>query len=237
MGNKECGIEVGEKKNSFAFSSPSRAAIAKSDLRYKSFSQKRGTLFIFAIDTSGSMAANRIGQAKGALARVLRQSYVMRDRVALVSFRQQRAEVLLPPSRSVARARRILDSLPVGGSTPLAAGLACTLEIAERAARQSAERICLLVFTDGRSNVSLHARVFDEREARQRLIDEELEQLGAALKLSGVETIIVDTQNRFTSRDEGRALSNRMRARYVYLPQNIGVENDAGALEAEIERG
>jgi magnesium chelatase subunit D len=236
-GNRAWAIGVREKRSRFAFSSSSTVAIAPGDLRYKSFRQKRGTLFIFAIDTSGSMAANRIGQAKGALARVLRQAYVRRDRVALVSFRQQRAEVLMPPSQSVTRARRILDSLPVGGSTPLAAGIACALEIAERAARQKAERICLLLFTDGRSNVSLRAQDFSERATRQRLIDEELEGLGAALKQSGVETIVVDTQNHFTSRDEGRALSNRLHARYVYLPQSVAFEKGIDELEALIERG
>ncbi|HEX8493184.1 MAG TPA: magnesium chelatase ATPase subunit D [Pyrinomonadaceae bacterium] len=205
------------------YESPARTpiAVATSDLRFKSFKRKSGTLYIFAVDASGSMAANRIGQAKGALAQLLQQSYVKRDRVALVCFRQQSAEVLLPPSRSATRAKRILDALPVGGSTPLAAGLLCAFKIAERASRQNAERIILLLFTDGRSNVSLRACEFGVRAARQSLIGVELEQLGAALQGAGVETIVVDTQNRFTSRGEALALATRLRGRYVYLPSKM----------------
>ncbi|HVF29176.1 MAG TPA: magnesium chelatase ATPase subunit I, partial [Pyrinomonadaceae bacterium] len=96
--------------------------IAAEDLRYKQLRRKSGTLFVLAVDTSGSMAANRIGQAKGALAQLLRQAYVKRDRVALVSFREQSATLQLAPSHSTARARSILNNLPIGGATPLAAG-------------------------------------------------------------------------------------------------------------------
>ncbi|MFN2480784.1 MAG: magnesium chelatase ATPase subunit I, partial [Pyrinomonadaceae bacterium] len=90
--------------------------ITSQDLRYKLYSRKRGTLFIFAVDASGSMAVNRIRQAKGALGKLLRRSYVERDRVALVSFRESRGEVMLRPSRSPALAKRLLDALPVGGA-------------------------------------------------------------------------------------------------------------------------
>ncbi|HYO90911.1 MAG TPA: VWA domain-containing protein, partial [Pyrinomonadaceae bacterium] len=218
-------------KNNFSHSPPTPSSqfptsITSSDLRFKSFRRKSGTLYIFAVDASGSMAANRIGQAKGALAQLLQQSYVKRDRVALVCFRQQSAEVLLPPSRSVTRARRILDALPVGGSTPLAAGLLCALAIAERAARENAERVVLLLFTDGRSNVPLRACEIDGRAARQDLISAELEQLGAELQSVGVETIVFDTQNRFTSRGEAFALATRVRGRYVYLPSKTVAGQD-----------
>ncbi|MDQ3258886.1 MAG: magnesium chelatase ATPase subunit I, partial [Acidobacteriota bacterium] len=109
--------------------------VTRDDLRYKQFRRKSGALFIFAVDTSGSMALNRIGQAKGALAELLRRSYVNRDRIALISFRDRNAELLLSPSRAPARARGMLDALPVGGATPLAAGLCRVLDVAARAAR------------------------------------------------------------------------------------------------------
>ncbi len=204
------------------------------DLRFKSFRRKSGALFIFAVDTSGSMAANRIGQAKGAMASLLERAYVKRDRVALVCFRQERAEMLLPPSQSVTRARRILDALPVGGSTPLAAGILCALEIAGRAARQQQrERIKLLLFTDGRSNVPLRGGKRGGREARQVLIGAELEHLGGALERARLETIVVDTQAGFTSRGEAEALARRLRAAYVYLPPSAAFgRNGAALLEA-----
>jgi magnesium chelatase subunit D len=163
------------------------------------------------------MALNRIAQAKGALVRLLQQSYVRRDRVALVSFRGQNAEVLLPPSASVTRARRLLDELSVGGATPLAAGLSRALEIAGRAARQGAERIVLLLFTDGRANVSLQTNGAQNQDARRRLIQEELDRLGREAEQSGVTTIVVDTQNRFTSSGEGQKLADVIGARYVQL--------------------
>jgi magnesium chelatase subunit D len=219
-GDRGQGIGVGENQNLFIRPTPDPrppTPILADALRYKRFKRKTGTLFIFAVDTSGSMALNRIAQAKGALVRLLQQSYVRRDRVALVSFRGQNAEVLLPPSASVTRARRLLDELSVGGATPLAAGLSSALEIAERAARQGAERIVLLLFTDGRANVSLQTGVAQNQDARRRLIQEELECLGLAAQQSGVTTIVVDTQNRFASSGEGQKLADVIGARYVQL--------------------
>ena len=122
------------------------------NLRYKQLSRKSGRLFIFAIDASGSMAINRIRQAKGAALSLLKQSYIKRDRVAIVGFRGTSAEVLLPPSRSMLRARRVLDSLGVGGGTPLTAGLIRSLEVAKQ--DRSEREIFLLVFTDGNANVA-----------------------------------------------------------------------------------
>ncbi|MGH9943695.1 MAG: magnesium chelatase ATPase subunit I, partial [Pyrinomonadaceae bacterium] len=127
--------------------------ISHEHLRFKRFSAKAGTLFIFAVDTSGSMALNRIRQAKGALAELLRRSYVNRDRIALISFRGRAAEVLLGPSQSPATCKRLLDQLPVGGGTPLASALLRSLEIARQASRHGTTQISLLVFTDGRANV------------------------------------------------------------------------------------
>lgn len=187
-------------------------------LRYKHFRQKAGTLFIFAVDTSGSMALNRIAQAKGALVRLLQQSYIKRDRVALICFRGRGADVMLRPSGSAARAKRLLDTLTIGGATPLAAGLTSALEIARFTRRQSTERIVLLLFTDGRANVSLRVDERLNRAARQREIESELERLGVALRQADVATIIVDTQNRFTSGGEGQKLAGMIMGQYVYLP-------------------
>nr|MDQ3819634.1 VWA domain-containing protein [Acidobacteriota bacterium] len=187
------------------------------DLRYKRFKRKAGALFIFAIDTSGSMAMNRIAQAKGALVRLLQDSYVRRDRVAVVSFRGQDAELLLPPSSSVTRARRLLDELSVGGPTPLAAGLASALRVVERARRQGTERIAMLLFTDGRANVPLRSNGKLEGGARQLLIEEELKALGASLQQARVAAFVADTQNRFTSGGEGERLASVLGARYVYM--------------------
>ena len=191
--------------------------ITASDLRFKRFSRKTGRLFILAIDTSGSMAVNRINQAKGALAHLLRHSYVNRDRIALVSFREREAKVLLPPSHAPARAKRILDALPIGGATPLAAGLWRALEVATRAAQQGAQQIVLLIFTDGRANVPLQMGESEDRVSLKKRISSELKQFGIALQRAGVVSVVVDTQNRFSSSGEGQALADALGGRCVHL--------------------
>ncbi|HEV2799188.1 MAG TPA: magnesium chelatase ATPase subunit I [Pyrinomonadaceae bacterium] len=200
--------------------SPRAFAIESGDLRYKQFTRRAGTLFIFAVDTSGSMALNRISQAKGALVRLLRQSYVKRDRVALVTFRERDARVLMQPSASSARACRLLDALPVGGATPLTSGLLRALEIAERAARRGTERIRLLVFTDGRANVPGDRQVGQDRASVRRQIKSEVERIGVALQRASVASVVVDTQNRFTSGGEGRALAEALGGHYAHLPSS-----------------
>lgn len=216
---REHGEQESQKVgSSFLKASPHRRIVESHSLRYKQFKRKAGTLFIFAVDTSGSMALNRIAQAKGALVRLLQQSYIKRDRVALICFRGQNADVLLRPSGSAARAKRLLETLAIGGATPLAAGLKSALEISRFTRRQSAERIVLLLFTDGRANVSLRASETLNRAEQRREIESELGRLGAALRQMDVTTIVVDTQNRFTSGGEGQKLAETIEGRYVYLP-------------------
>ena len=210
VGTRDGGLEV-RKDSSFSVSIPLDA------LRYKRFKQKAGTLFIFAVDTSGSMALNRIAQAKGALVSLLQRSYIKRDRVALVSFRGRGADVMLRPSGSAMLAKRVLDSLSIGGATPLAAGLESALEIARNARRESTDSIVLLLFTDGRANVLLRVNGRLNNDALQREIESELERIGAALHQVGVTTIVVDTRNRFTSGGEGQKLAGMLEGRYVYL--------------------
>lgn len=192
--------------------------IAADDLRFKRRRRKAGTLYILAIDCSGSMAANRIRQAKGAVAHLLRECYVKRDRIALVSFREQHAQLLLAPSASAARAKLLLDALPVGGATPLAAGLARALEVAQRGRRAGAPRIVFVIFTDGRANVARAGVAGEERAALRRRIKAEVERCGAALQREGVAALVVDTEHRFTSTAEGQFLSQALGGRYVHLP-------------------
>jgi len=93
------------------------------DFRITRFAQRSETTTIFLVDASGSSALNRLAEAKGAVELLLADCYVRRDRVALITFRGTGAEVLLPPTRSLVRAKRSLAGLPGGGGTPLAAGI------------------------------------------------------------------------------------------------------------------
>jgi magnesium chelatase subunit D len=195
--------------------------VTAEDLRFKRLRGKAGALYIFVVDASGSMAANRIEQAKGALAQLLRRSYVNRDRVALVSFRGRGAELLLAPTGSAARARALLDALPVGGATPLAAGLLRALDVARAASPESKRRINLVVFTDGRANVPLDDSVATEPASHKVKIKGEISRLCALLRKAGVSSLVVDTRSRFTSNGEGDFLAEALGGRYVRLPQLI----------------
>jgi Mg-chelatase subunit ChlD len=114
----------------------------------------------------------------------------------------------------------MLDALSVGGATPLSAALATSIEIARRAAQQGTQEIALLIFTDGRANVSLRRDEQSDRATRQRVIAQELEGLGAMLKRTGVATVVVDTQNRFVSNGEARALALTLGGRHTSLSSN-----------------
>ena len=148
-------------------------------LRYKLLKHKQGTLFVFAIDASGSMAANRIARAKSTILKLFRKSYLNRDSVAIVSFHGDR-ECRPAASRSILRARRVLDSLRMGGSTPLALGLVTTIELLELVGNKFGETVVLL-FTDGRSNVPLRRGGLNLRAFRQVKIESELRELTVAL--------------------------------------------------------
>lgn len=185
-------------------------------IRYKLLRQKEGTLFIFAIDTSGSMAANRIARAKASILKLLRQSYLNRDHVAVVSFRGTEATVALPPSRSILRARRVLDSLLMGGSTPLSAGLACTIELIRRY-RDTHHETVVLLFTDGHANVALSERGKKQRALRQLLIEDELRRLSLALQQIQSRVVVVDVQREFESSEDSRRLAEILHARFVKL--------------------
>ncbi|HSO74309.1 MAG TPA: VWA domain-containing protein, partial [Blastocatellia bacterium] len=135
----------------------SRVKILPDDLRFKRFKRRSGALFIFAVDASGSMAVNRMAQAKGAITRLLGDAYLHRDKVALISFRGSQADVLLAPTRSVELAKRLVDAMPTGGGTPVSAGLVKALDLARGARLQKVSQTLVLLFTDGRANVELGA--------------------------------------------------------------------------------
>ena len=190
-----------------------RLPVSSEALRYKLLKHKQGTLYVFAIDASGSMAANRIARAKSTILKLLRRSYLNRDSVAIVSFHGTTANVDLPPSRSILRARRVLDSLRMGGSTPLGLGLVTTIELLELVGNKFGETVVLL-FTDGHSNVPLRRGGLNLRAFRQVKIESELRELTVALnRLTRV--VVVDTQKEFESSEETRRLAKILNAGFV----------------------
>lgn len=206
---------LGKKSRKLATCATS-VKLLPSDLRFKQFKHRSGILFIFAVDASGSMAWNRMAQAKGALTRLLAQAYLHRDKVALISFRGEVAEVLLGPTRSVELAKRLVDTVPAGGGTPLSAGVVKAIELARLARVQGISRAMLVLFTDGRPNVGLGA---GRRTQGRRALLDELSSLGQMLEMERIEALVIDTKSKFISGGDARALAAVLRARYVYLSQ------------------
>ena len=184
------------------------------DLRIKQFKSKAGALFLFAVDASGSMALHRMRQAKGAVHALLQKAYVHRDRVALLAFRGDRAELLLPPSQSVELARRAIDTLPTGGGTPIAAALLAALDVAGQARGRGIMQTVLVLLTDGRANIGLRG----DRAG----ITEELRLLGGQIAEAGIHALVIDTQRSYLSRGEARTLAGYLGGDYVYLPNAQG---------------
>ena len=191
------------------------------DIRVKQYRSKAGVLFCFVVDASGSMALNRMRQAKGAVQHLLQQAYVHRDRVALLAFRGSSCELLLPPSQSVELARRALDVLPTGGTTPLAAALLSTIDVSAQARSRGIMQCVALFLTDGRGNVSLQ---------RSHDVAEEVQVLASAVVNAGIKSVVIDTQRNYLSRGEGRKLAELLQGEYVYLPQATGADIAATAV-------
>ncbi|MGQ9480865.1 magnesium chelatase ATPase subunit D [Chloroflexus sp.] len=213
-----------------------RIHLRADDLHIKKYRSKAGTLFCFLVDASGSMALHRMRQAKGAVNALLQQAYVHRDQVALLAFRGERADLLLPPSQSVELAKRALDVLPTGGGTPLAAALLAAYQISEQARSRGIFRTTIVLITDGRPNVPLKADPTMDKAQRLEQARQEVQQLAGRLRAAGVGAVVIDTQRSFVSRGEAQQLAAWLGGRYVYLPNGRG-DQIANAVIAAGEEG
>lgn len=186
-----------------------RLHLRLSDLRIRRFEQRSTSLTIFAVDASGSSAMARLAEAKGAVELLLAEAYVKRSEVALIAFRQTDAELLLPPTRSLTRARRALAALPGGGGTPLAAGVLAAFGLAEQAERAGSTPL-IAMLTDGKANVAR-----DPGGDRSTAM---AEAVAAAKRVadSGIASVVIDISPR--PREEAAALATAMGGRYLPLP-------------------
>jgi magnesium chelatase subunit D len=188
-----------------------RVRIRRDDLRIKRFQSRAETTTIFVVDASGSSAAARLAEAKGAVELLLAEAYVKRAQVALIAFRGAGADLILPPTRSLTRARRALAELPGGGGTPLAAGLKMAGEVA--ALVRSKDRTpFVVVLTDGRGNIAFDGTA-DAAAAKR-----DAEGAARAINAPGV---LIDISAR--PRDEGRAIAALMGAKFVALPRGDAI--------------
>lgn len=186
-----------------------RVRVEPSDFRVTRCKQRARTLIIFAVDASGSAALNRLAEAKGAVELLLADCYIRRDQVAVIAFRGRSADLLLPPTRSLTRAKRALAGLPGGGGTPLAAALSAGLVLATQTLRRG-ETPTLVMLSDGRANVA-HNGVPGREAARRDALT-----AAQALRRSKIASLFIDT----SPRPDGLAneLALAMNARYVALP-------------------
>jgi magnesium chelatase subunit D len=195
--------------------------IMKDDVRIKKFRDKAGTLYVFIVDASGSMAINRMRQAKGAVSQLLQSAYVHRDQVALIAFRGQMAQVLLPPSQSVERAKRALDVLPTGGGTPLASALYMGWQEAVQMRSKGINQSMLVLITDGRGNIAYNVDdngTDEPRKPTKEEIAKEVESFAKIIQADGVDSVVIDTQMNYLSRGEAPKLAKALGGRYMYLP-------------------
>ncbi|MEO1245774.1 MAG: magnesium chelatase subunit D [Pseudomonadota bacterium] len=199
-----------------------RLELRREDLHVSRYQDNVETSTIFVVDASGSQAAQRLAEVKGAIELLLNDCYVRRDQVALIAFRGDAAETLLPPTRALARVKRSLASLPGGGATPLANGLDAARELASSVVRQGRVPVVVLL-TDGRANVA--------RDGAQGADAATVDALAAArlLRAEGLKALLVDTSRR--PRPRARELAAAMGAHYVPLPFA-----DAASISATVQR-
>ena len=186
-----------------------RILIRKDDFRISRFKQRTETATIFVVDASGSAALHRLAEAKGAVELLLADCYIRRDQVALIAFRGSVAELLLPPTRSLARAKRSLAGLPGGGGTPLAAGLDAAFALSD-SIRRKGQTPTVIVLTDGRANIAR-----DGGQGRPRA-EEDAMSAARQLRAAGVTAVLVDTSPRPGA--SGEIIAREMGARYLPLP-------------------
>ncbi len=188
---------------------PPRIVVRKEDFHVTRFRQLGQTTTVFVVDASGSSALNRLAEAKGAVELLLADCYVRRDSVAVLAFRGKTAEVLLPPTRSLARAKRSLAGLPGGGGTPLASAIDAASALAGQIKRKGETPIVVLL-TDGKANIARDGSAGRGPAASDALA------AAVQLRATGVSALLIDTSPQPQSSAE--QLAAAMGAQYLALP-------------------
>ena len=212
--------QVSRNKNGLAI------AIRESDIREKVRQRKYANLLVFVVDASGSMGASkRMTETKGAILSLLKDAYVKRDKVCLIAFRGNEAQVLLPPTRSVDRGVRLLETMAVGGRTPLNHGIAKGMQVIQSELKKNPGVLPYLVMiTDGKGNVSMDQSLKPKQELME--ISEKLRAFPY------INTMVLDIERKGAmSFGIAREMALRMGASY----QKIETLN-AGTIISAIER-
>jgi magnesium chelatase subunit D len=202
-------LELGAAGTADAGRAQRHVEVRRQDFRVRTFKTPRETATIFAVDASGSSALNRLAEAKGAIELLLADCYSRRDHVALIAFRGKSAELLLPPTRSLARVKRSLAALPGGGGTPLASAIDCAVALGDLV-RRKGQTPTIVFLTDGKANVDRAGNGSRERGEADVL------DAAHAFKAAGLSALVIDTSPR--SSPQSRRFAAEMDASYLPLP-------------------
>jgi magnesium chelatase subunit D len=198
-----------------------RVAIRAEDFHVHRYQQHTSSCLILALDASGSAALQRLAEAKGAVELLLQQSYARRDSVCIVAFRGAKAQLLLPMTRSLVRAKRAMTGLPGGGGTPLALALKMAHEQAAQLHRQGITPI-LVVLSDGRANVTLQG-LGGRAQAQAEAL-----QWSAQWRQSGHRSLWIDTS--VQPDPQVQNLAHTMGSSYLPMPQ-VQAQRVANAMD------
>lgn len=201
-------------------------SIEKQDIRTKVRERRSGCTILFLVDASGSLGVRRrMAAVKGAVLSMLRDSYVKRDRIGLMAFRRDSAELVLPPTRSVEYSYRKLEELPTGGKTPLGQALATVSDFMTSYSRSHPGESCYIVLiTDGRANVSLREGADANQEA---------ERLAEEMSIPQVKWIVVDASTGFVRFDNAERLAKALEGTYFRL-EDLDADRLAGSVRSVI---
>jgi len=204
-----------------------RVQVRAEDFHITRIKQKTGTTTLFVVDASGSSALHRLAEAKGAVELLLADCYVRRDQVAVIAFRGKSAEILLPPTRSLVRAKRSLSGLPGGGGTPLATAIDAAAALADEIKRKGQTPVIVLL-TDGRANIAR-----DGSGGREKAMADALSS-AARLRLCQAAVLLIDTSPQPQS--TALQLAHAMTARYLPLP-HAGANAMSHAVRSALQEG
>lgn len=209
--------------------------IEQSDVRIKKMARKAGSLILFVVDASGSMALNRMNAAKGAAVSLLTEAYQSRDQISLIPFQGEIADVLLPPTKSITMARKRLETMPCGGGSPLAHALQTAMLTGINAQRSGdIGKVVVVLISDGRANVPLCVSMGEEfdpdadenskdgKPSRQYLKDEVLALAKKLGTLQGFNLLCIDTENKFISTGLAKEIADAARGKYHQIAKADG---------------
>jgi len=201
-------------------------AIATHDLRRKVRIRRVANLILFVVDASWSMAAaERMKATKGAILSLLLDAYQKRDRVGLITFQKESANLLLQPTASVELARRVLQDIPVGGKTPLSAGLLLAHQVLGRERRKNPEVMPLLILlTDAAGNVSMTGLPPHEEALR----------VAGLIKHSGIRAVVINTEHESLDRGLAQQLADKMSAP-CYTLKELGAQELYHTVRGELK--